>query len=83
MGYNRNAETQRRLKKAHQSRYRCPIYFDDEKGRYIRYTFGRAGRTGRRQMLKKLSSKKIRRSSEIYQEKGKHHRHFDFWWELF
>lgn len=83
MGYNRNAETQRRLKKAHQKRYRCPIYFDDEKGRYVRYTFGRAGRTGRRQWLKKQSSKRIRKSTEIYQEKGKHHRHFDFWWELF
>ena len=47
MSYNRNAETQRRLKKAHQKRYRCPIYFDDEKGRYIRYTFGKAGKSGR------------------------------------
>lgn len=83
MGYKRNAETQRRLKRAHQERYRCPIYFDEEKGRYIHYYFGRAGRGGRRQWLKKQSSKRIRQSKEIYQEKGKYHKHFDFWWELF
>lgn len=83
MGYKRNAETQRRLEKAYQKRYRCPIYFDDEKGRYIRYTFGKSSAKGWRHYLKKQSSRRIRRSSAVYQEKGKHHRHFDFWWELF
>ena len=83
MGYKRNAETQRRLEKAHQKRYRCPIYFDDEKGRYIRYTFGRASAKGSRAYIKKQSSRRIRRCADVYQEKGKHHRHFDFWWELF
>lgn len=83
MGYKRNAETQRRLKRAYQKRYRTPIYYDEEKGRYIHYHFGKANTKGVRHVLKKLSSKRIRRSSEVYQEKGKHHRHFDFWWELF
>lgn len=83
MGYKRNAETQRRLKRAHQARYRCPIYFDEEKGRYVHYHFGKPNAKGVRHYLKKQSSRRIRRSSDIYQEKGKHHRHFDFWWELF
>ena len=83
MSWKRNAETQKRLKRAHQKRYRCPIYFDEEKGRYIHYYFGKANAKGVRHYLKQQSSRRIRRSSDVYQEKGKHHRHFDFWWELF
>ena len=82
MGYNRNAETQRRLKKKCIDRYRVPIYFDEDKGRYIRYTFGKANAHSHRAFLKRQSRRRIRRSAEVYQEKGKHHRHFDFWWEL-
>lgn len=82
MGYNRNAETQRRLKKKYQERYLNPIYFDKEKGRYIRYSFGKSNAKGYRHWLKKQSTRRIRRSSDVYQEKGKHRRHFDFWWNL-
>ena len=82
MGYKRNAETQRRLKNKYVDRYRCPIYYDEEKGRYIRCHFGKASAKGYRAYVKKQSARRIRRSAEIYQEKGKHHRHYDFWWEL-
>lgn len=83
MGWNRNKETQRRLQKAHQQRYRCPIYFDEEKERYIHYYFGKPNKSGRRQWLKRQSNKRIRQNQEVYQEKRKYHRLFDFWWELF
>ena len=79
MSYNRNAETQRRLKKKCNPRYRTPIYFDEEKGRYIRCYFRSKGY---RAFLKKQSVRKIRHSKETYQEKGRHRRQFDFWWEL-
>jgi hypothetical protein len=82
MGYKRNAETQRRLKNKYVDRYRCPIYYDEEKGRYIHYHFGKASAKGYRAYVKKQSTRRIRRSAEVYQEKGKHHRHYDFWWEL-
>ena len=35
MGYKRNAETQRRLARRYQPRYCNPIYFDEEKGRWL------------------------------------------------
>ena len=81
MGYNRNAETQRRLKKKYVGRYMVPIYFDEEKGIWRRYYWGKRANSYRAN-LKKQSSRRIRRSGEVYQEKGKHHRHFDYWWEL-
>ena len=81
MGYNRNAETQRRLKKKYVGHYRVPIYFDEEKGIWRRCYWGKRTKSYRT-YLKKQSSRRIRRTSEVYQEKGKHHRHFNYWWEL-
>lgn len=79
MGYQRNAETQRRLKKKYQPRYRNPIYFDEEKGRWMHYEL----RDRRyRAFCKRLSNRRIRRSNEVYQQKGKYKRHSDFWNDL-
>ena len=79
MSYNRNAETQRRLKRRYQSRYRVPIYFDDDKGRWVHYEF-RSPKY--RKYLKRLCNKRARRDIETYQQRGKYKRNFNFWNEL-
>jgi hypothetical protein len=81
MGYNRNAETQRRLKNKYTGRYRVPIYFDEEKGIWRRWYWGK-GKNSRVAFLKKQSKRRVRRSKEVYKEKNRHHREFDYWWEL-
>ena len=81
MSYNRNAETQRRLKKKYVNRYRVPIYFDEEKGIWRRYYWGKS-KNSYNAFLKKQSRRRIRRSKNTYQEKNKHHREFDYWWNL-
>ena len=81
MGYNRNAETQRRLKNKYVGRYSVPIYFDEEKGIWRRYYWSKH-KNGRVAFLKKQSKRRIRRSKEVYMEKNRHHREFDYWWEL-
>ena len=81
MGYKRNAETQRRLKNKYVGRYQVPIYFDEEKGIWRRYYWSK-GKGGRVACLKKQSKRRIRRSKEVYREKNRHHREFDYWWEL-
>lgn len=79
MGYKRNAETQRRLKRRYQPRYCNPIDFDEDKGRWMHYELrGRQYRA----YCKKQANRRARRSNECYQEKGKYKRTFNFWNEL-
>lgn len=79
MGYNRNAETQRRLKRRYQPRYCNPIYFDEEKGRWIHIEY--VGRDCRR-MHKRLASKRARKDKEVYQQKSLYKRKNYFWNEM-
>ena len=81
MGYKRHAETQRRLKNKYIGSYSVPIYFDEEKGIWRRYYWSKH-KNGRVACLKKQSKRRIRRSKEVYMEKNRHHREFDYWWEL-
>lgn len=79
MSYNRNAETQRRLKRRYQPRYCNPIYFDEDKGRWMKCEY--VGRDCRR-MHKRLASKRARKDIEIYQQKGLYRRKNYFWNEM-
>lgn len=79
MSYNRNAENQRRLKRRYQPRYCNPIYFDDDKGRWMHYEL--AGRKYRA-YCKRQANKRARRSKEYFQAKGKYKRISNFWNEL-
>ena len=79
MSYKRNTETQRRLKRRYQPRYCNPIYFDEEKGRWIKYELCSRHY---RAYCKKLAHRRERRCDEVYQQKGKHKRHSNFWNEL-
>jgi hypothetical protein len=79
MSWNRNAETQRRLKRRYQPRYRNPIYFDEDKNRWIHYEFREPKY---RAFCKKLANRRARHSNEYFQAKGKYKRTFNFWNEL-
>ena len=79
MSWNRNAETQRRLKRRYQPRYCNPIYFDEDKNRWMHYEL--AG-PKYRAFCKKLANRRARRSKEYFQAKGKYKRTFNFWNEL-
>ena len=80
MSYNRNAENQRRLKRRYQPRYRNPIYFDEEKGRWIHYEL--AGPKYRK-YIKRKASKRARKDVEAYQQKGLYRKKFYIWNEMF
>ena len=79
MSYNRNAETQRRLKRKYQPRYCNPIYFDEDKGRWICAEYRDRKY---RAYCKRQATRRARRSAEAFQEKGKYKRAFNFWNEL-
>ena len=79
MSYNRNTETQKRLKRRYQPRYCNPIYFDEEKGRWIHYELRDRHY---RAYCKKQSHKRERRYGEVCQQKGKYKRYSNFWNEL-
>ena len=56
-------------------------WYDPDKGFYIKYNRGRrAG--GWNACVKKQSVRKIRRSKDTFQQHGKHHKLFDFWWTI-
>lgn len=80
MSYNRNAENQRRLKRRYQPRYRNPICFDEEKGRWIHYEL-----TGPkcRKYIKRKANKRARKDIEVYQQKGMYRKKFYIWNEIF
>ena len=81
MGYRRSQERKRRLKKLYdetKNSYGAGAWFDEKKGRYIKYSCG--GRQCKRH-LKRLSSKKARK----YQGDLKgcdYKKIFDYWCEL-
>lgn len=79
MGYKRNAETQRRLARRYQPRYCNPIYFDEEKGRWIHVEYRDRKY---RAFCKRKANRQARRSKECFQAKGKYKRISNFWNEL-
>ena len=79
MGYKRNRETQRRLARRYQPRYCNPIYFDEDKGRWIHYEL--CGRKWRA-YCKRLANKRARHSKESFQQPSKYKRTSNFWNDL-
>ena len=81
MNYHSNRERNRKLKKLYEETkhsYGSGAWFDEDKGRYIKYTCG--GRKYKK-YLKKLSSKKARKYKGEMQNCD-YKRTFDYWWEL-
>jgi len=79
--YYRNRETQRRLKKiAMGSNYIAGAYFDDKKGRYIRYSCNNA-RT--RQLYNKRTRAYLKRNLDLKLSNGAYkHLNNNYKWDL-
>lgn len=81
MSYNGSKERNKRLKRLHdqtKNAYTSGAYFDEDKGRLVRYYRGK-----RSKFLKQLSSKKCRRIKLVALQHSQYKRIFDYWWELF
>lgn len=82
MSYRRSKERNHRLKKLYEltkNEYGAGAYYDVRKGRYIRYA---AGGQNSRKYLRRVSSKKMRRTPEVLNH-SLYKRSFDYYWELF
>lgn len=81
MGWRRAKERNHRLKKLADNHGHS--WYDEEKGRYIKYYLTNNGAKGRIKWIKRQSARKIRRSKEHFSQHGKHHRLYDYWWEVY
>lgn len=82
MSYRRKLETNKRLKKLYYStrnKVSGGVYYDREKGRYIRYYLYKKGNLKR--TCKRLSNKRVRKSSYI-KNGARYKRVYDYWREL-
>ena len=82
MGHNRSVEEQRRLKKLYmdtRTTYRGGAYYDDSKGRYVRWYNSRT--PGYTKMIRRWANKKVRRMFDNLSH-GLYKRAFDYWWKL-
>lgn len=85
MSFNRKKEDKIRLEKLYlktKNRYGCGVYYDENKKRYIKYSYGSKLF---RKYLKRQSSKKVRIKFDKYnkiQEKSLYKKTFDYWWNL-
>lgn len=80
MGYFDSKERARRLENLQkETSHNCVggAYYDERKGRIVRYYRGK-----RSKYLKQLSSKKCRHSDATLQN-SQYKKVFDYWWELF
>ena len=82
MSYRRSRERNRRLKKLYNETkysYGAGAWYDEDKGRYIKYS---CGGKNYKKYLKKLCSKKARKYKGDMQNCD-YKKTFDYWWELF
>lgn len=84
MSYRRSKERNRRLKKLYEETkhsYGSGAWYDEEKGRYIRYY--PSSSTGYTKYLRRISNRKIRRMKEMSLKGCQYKKAFDYWWTLF
>lgn len=82
MSYQRKFENRKRLKKTYCStKTKCSggVYYDARKGRYVRYYLYKRGNC--RHIYKRLSNKRVRKSTYINNGAG-YKRIYDYWWEI-
>ena len=83
MGWKRCQNRKHRLIKLYnntKNSYGSGVYYDEDKKRYIRYSFSKSSKLPK--FLKKVSNKKLRHSKDTL-NKGKYKKYFDYWWSLF
>ena len=83
MGYKRNKQEHRRLKKLYEKTkhsYGAGAWYDDDKERYIRYS--PSNTPGYTKYLRLMSNRKVRHSKELLNY-GSYKKAYDYWWILF
>jgi hypothetical protein len=84
MAYKQAQNRKKRLLKTYRqtkTNYGCGVFFDEDKGRYIRYS--PSNTPGYTKFLKKVSNRKIRRARTDIGNHGAYKRQYDYWWTLF
>jgi len=82
MSYKRKAEDNRRLRKLHQktaNSFLSGVYFDEQKGRLVRFSASRKKALPR--YLKRRSNKSVRRTHGRMHH-GEYRKQYDYWWNL-
>ena len=80
MGYKRSQETKKRNKHLYAEtmrHYGNGVYFDEEKGRYIRYWQPR-----RAKFVKRKCNRAVRRYKGELNTKGAYRKVSEYWWEI-
>ena len=83
MSYRRSQERNRKLKKLYnetKNSYGVGVYYNVDKGRYIKYSPRRKSR--RTMFLHRVANRKVRRCQD-YLKNGLYRKIYDYWWELF
>ena len=80
MSWKRSIETKKRYKKLHKKTvhsYGAGVWYDEERGRYIRYWQPR-----RAKFLKRKCNREVRRYKGSLPAKGTYRRVSEFWYEM-
>ena len=79
VSYRRKQEDNRRLKKTYaqtKNAYGNGVYFDENKGRYIRVYSPRSAK-----FFRKQSNKRVRKSN-FSMRVGEYLKQYDYWWQI-
>ena len=80
MGYRRSQETKKRYVRLYEEtmrHYGSGVWFNEEKGRYIRYWQPR-----RAKWVKRKCNRAVRRYKGSLPDKGSYRRVSEYWWEI-
>ena len=80
MSWQRSKETKRRYKKLHDDTIHCygaGVWYNKEKGRYIRYYQPR-----RAKFVKRKCNRAVRRYKGDLSAKGSYRKVSEYWWEI-
>ena len=80
MSWKRSRETRKRYKRLHEEtmhHYGAGVWYDEEKGRYIRYYQPR-----RAKWIKKYCNRAVRRYKGRLTNKGTYRKVAEFWWMM-
>lgn len=80
MSWKRSSETKKRYKRLHNEtmrHYGAGVWYDEERGRYIRYWQPR-----RAKFVKRKCNRAVRRYKGSLPTKGSYRKVSEFWWEM-
>ena len=86
MSWRRSTETKRRYKKLYnktKNHYGSGVWFDDRKGRFIKFSMSRKGRGNHVAYVKRKCNRAIRRYKGDLSSPGSYRKISEYWWEIF